>query len=368
MKVLMVSKALVVGTYQRKLEEMARFPGLDLLAVVPPLWREGRQLLRLERRYVNGYRLAVEPMVWNGHFHLHWYPFLFRQFRAFRPDLVHVDEEPYNLATFHTLWLARRWGARTLFFTWQNLARRYPFPFNAIERYCYDAVDGAIAGSQEAEQVLRAKGFHKPVAVVPQFGVDPDLFSPDPEAQAVQSGYRIGYVGRLVPQKGLAVLLEACAGLGGPWRLDLAGDGPMRSALERQAYELGVAERVFFHGALPSGEMPRFLRRLHVLVLPSLTTPSWKEQFGRVLVEAMASGVPVVGSDSGEIPHLIGEAGLIVSEGDRAALRQTLLALWESPGRRAELSQMGRERVLNHYSQRRVAELTYQFYQQLRES
>ena len=73
---------------------------------------------------------------------------------------------------------------------------------------------------------------------------------------------------------------------------------------------------------MPSTEVPAVLRALDVLVLPSLTTPSWKEQFGRVLQEAMACAIPVVGSDSGEIPHVIGDAGLVTPEGDAAALRR----------------------------------------------
>ncbi len=108
MRVLMVSKACVVGAYQKKLEELARLPEMDLTVVVPPYWRDERGVTYLERQHTSGYQLVVEPMALNGHFHLHFYPGLGKQLRRVQPDLVHIDEEPYNLATAHALWLARR--------------------------------------------------------------------------------------------------------------------------------------------------------------------------------------------------------------------------------------------------------------------
>src|SRR6185503_10420543 len=172
MRVLMVSKACLVGAYQRKLEEMAALPDIELTVAVPAAWRDERGLIRLERVHLQGYRLAVEPIAFNGHFHFHYYPRLGRLMAQVRPQLVHVDEEPYNLATWHALRLARRHHARTVFFSWQNLLRRYPWPFNGFEREVLRTANGAIAGNQEAQAVWRAKGFAGPIAVIPQFGVD----------------------------------------------------------------------------------------------------------------------------------------------------------------------------------------------------
>src|ERR1700694_4441962 len=120
MRILMISKACVVGTYQRKLEELERLPGIALTVIVPPRWRDPSGDLVLERVYTNGYRLLVEPMWFNGSFHFHLYPTLNRRVHEIRPDIVHIDEEPYNLATWQALSTARRLGAKTLFFSWQN--------------------------------------------------------------------------------------------------------------------------------------------------------------------------------------------------------------------------------------------------------
>ncbi len=112
MRVLMISKACLVGTYQRKLEEMARLPGIDLTVIVPPSWKDAQGELALERAHTEGYRLLADPIAFNGQYHLHYYPRLKRRIVEINPDILHIDEEPYNLATWHALRLGRRAGAR----------------------------------------------------------------------------------------------------------------------------------------------------------------------------------------------------------------------------------------------------------------
>ena len=170
----MVSKALVVGAYQRKLEELAQQPDIALTVIVPPAWREGPNLARLERTHTRGYDLLVAPLAFNGQFHLHFYPTLGRLLRQWRPDILHMDEEPYNLATWLALKQGHAVGARCLFFTWQNLVRRFPPPFDHFERASFRRASHAIAGNPTAAAVLRTKGYRGPITVIPQFGVDPE--------------------------------------------------------------------------------------------------------------------------------------------------------------------------------------------------
>lgn len=362
-RIVMVSKACIVGQYQTKLEELARHPDVELTVVVPPFWRDERGVMPLERAHTNGYTLRVEPLRLNGHFHLHYYPTLPKILKRVQPHLVHIDEEPYNFATFHTLSAAQPIRAKTVFFTWQNLLRRYPPPFAWFESYVLRHSDYAIAGSAEAETVLRAKNYRGPVRVIPQFGVDPDVFPPRAKREA--PSFRIGYIGRLVEEKGVDVLLRAVAQLDGDWELHLLGSGPLRLHLQTRARELGIAPRVHFDVPRPSVELPTYYAQLDVLVLPSLTRPNWKEQFGRVLIEAMACAVPVIGSDCGEIPNVIGNAGVIVPENDALALRAQIDALRRDPARRAEFGTRGRARVLEHFTQAHVARETYAVYQEV---
>lgn len=357
----MISKACIVGSYQTKLEAIASHEDIDLTVVVPPNWREKGNTLTLERAHTTGYRLLSAPVAFNGRFHLHFYPTLSSILRQTRPDLCHIDEEPYNLATYLALRAARRMGAKTLFFTWQNLLRRYPPPFRHTERFVYRHADAAIVGNRDAVQVLRAKGYAGPVRVIPQFGVDPTLFHP-PAQRPHRDPFTIGYAGRLVRQKGLGTLIEAVARLPGEWRLTLYADGPMREELSARVSALGLTDRVRLNPRVASEQMPDCLAEMDVLVLPSLTRPNWKEQFGRVLIEAMACGLPVVGSDSGEIPNVIGDVGRVVPEGDAQALRDQLLLLRDKPRIRHELGAKGRQRVLERYTQARIADDTVAFY------
>ena len=364
MRVLMISKACVVGAYQRKLEEIATHPDIELTVIVPPEWRDERGAVRLERAHTRGYTLQVEPLVLNGSFHLHFYPTLARQIAAIRPHLVHIDEEPYNLATWHALQLARRAGARALFFTWQNINRRYPFPFSALEASVLRRAHYALCGNREAQAVCKAKGYRGPSSVIPQFGVDPEIFYPA-EAGEKDEPLTIGYAGRFVPEKGVETLIRAFAQLDRGHRLTLLGSGPQREALARVAAECGVSDRTTFLPWMPSAEFPNFLRTLDALVLPSVTLPNWKEQFGRVLVEAMACGVPVIGSTCGEIPNVIGDAGLIVPEGSPEAVAEALRRLQRDPALRADLRRRGRARVLARFTQRQIAEDTVAVYRDM---
>lgn len=365
MRVVMISKACIVGTYQRKLEELARLPSLDLTVVVPPFWRDRRGTTVLERVHTDGYDLRVVPMLLNGQYHLHCYPGLGKLVRGLEPDLLHIDEEPYNLATWQAMRLAASMRIPALFFTWQNIHRHYPPPFRWFERYNFGHAACAIAGNREAVDVLRYKGYVGDVHVVPQFGVDPELFSPAHAEPGDDGGqFVIGYAGGLVPEKGVDLLLEAVAGIEHPaTSVVIAGEGADEPRLRNLTERLSLVQRVQFVGRIPSPGMPEFYRSLSVLVLPSVAQANWKEQFGRVLVEAMACGVPVVGSDSGEIPHVIGEAGLVFPERDVAALQGCLRRLASDRGLRAQLGVEGRRRVLERYTQRHVAEATYAVYQ-----
>lgn len=376
----MLSKALVSGVYQKKLEELARLPDLELIALVPPFWREPRTgVVQLERRFTSGYRLEVLPMAFNGRHHFHFYPGLGRVLAHERPDIFHVDEEAFNLATFLAFRAGLAVGARCCFYNYANIDRYYPPPFNLFERYVFRHAAYGMVCNQEAAAIIRRHGYTGPNCVLPQFGVDPDLFSPKAAAELGRMGselassngsradpprapFVIGYAGRLVPEKGVMDLIEALPGLPDNVVVRLVGDGVLRAQIERRASELGLTARVELHPAVPSTSIPVVLQQLDALVLPSHTTANWKEQFGRILIEAMSCGVPVIGAASGEIPNVIGDAGLIVPERNSAALRGAITRLLHDGALRHELRQRGRARVLAHYTQAALARRYYAIY------
>lgn len=360
MRVLMLSKACVVGAYQRKLEELAAL-GVELTVAAPPVWVDERGALPLERVYTQGYTLVETPIWFNGNFHLHFYPRFGDLVRRAQPDLVHVDEEPYNLATFLAVRTARARGVPCVFFSWQNILRRYPPPFAQMEAYVLRQCAVGLAGNAEAAQVWRAKGFAGALFVVPQFGVDATLFQP-PVGPRPARPFTVGYAGRLVPEKGVDVIIQALAQAPGA-QLRVAGSGPEAEFLRAVAEHYGVAGRVHFEPPRASTAMPGFYAEIDALILPSRTRRNWKEQFGRVLIEAMACGVPVIGAHSGAIPEVIGEAGLTFPEDDVAALAAHVRHLAANPALRQRLGEQGRARVQAHYTQKHIAQATLTAYQ-----
>lgn len=361
----MVSKACLVGAYQTKLEEIAKYEDIELTVIVPPVWLDPDGVVELERAHTKGYQMLIDPVRLNGQFHTYHFPKLKERLAHIRPDILHMDEEPYNLATWLALRQAHQAGAKSLFFSWQNLEKRYPFPFRYFEKRVLATAAYAIMGNQEAACVWQRKGYNGRYQVIPQFGVDPAVFCP-PARRDPGRGFVIGAANRrLAPEKGVDLLLRAAAGLPGVWRLHVAGDGPSRLSLIQLAQDLGIADRVFFDGAISSLQMPAYLQQLDVLVLSSRTTPQWKEQFGRVLIEAMACETAVIGSNSGEIPNVIAEAGLIFEEENVAELRAHLLRLMQTERLRDEYGRRGRQHVLANYTQQQVAAKTVAVYREM---
>ena len=368
MRVLMVSKASLTGTYQAKLTAIGQTEGTDLAVMVPPSWDDPAGRIVLEKQYTDGYQLWVEPLRFNGNYHLHYWPTLRQRISEFKPDIVHMDEEPYNLATWLAWRAAKKANAKFLFFSWQNIYRQYPIPFRWLEQQVLAKSDFGIMGNMEAAEVFKQKGFAGAQAIIPQFGTDPDVFSP---AQVRQSSIidrqSIGFAGRLIDGKGVDLLIAAMSKLKSNrnWVLKIAGEGPEKPKLKNLAHELKLGDKVQFLSRMGSAEMPDFLRSLDILVLPSRTLANWKEQFGRVLIEAMACGVPVIGSDSGEIPNVIGNAGLIFPEENEEALAQQINQLLTDEALQRELGVIGRERVLANFTQAQVAAATVEVYRQL---
>jgi glycosyltransferase involved in cell wall biosynthesis len=277
-----------------------------------------------------------------------------KSLQRFQPDLVHLEEEPWSIAALELALICRGLGIPFSFFTWENADRRLLLPFRLIRRLVLKRAASGTAGNQEAKRLLQRHGFTKSIGVVPQLGVDMTAFrSAAPSVE--RTGFVVGYIGRLVPQKGLMILLEVLSRLPQDVRLVLVGRGPLKDTIMEKARELSLDGRLEIHEGVAHHEVPRYLQRMSVLVLPSLTTPKWREQFGHVLVEAMACGIPVIGSDSGAIPEVIGDAGLVVPGRNADALLDALQKLMFTPALRSDLAARGHARVVSEYSNDAIA-------------
>lgn len=362
MRLLYVSKALTGAAYRDKVRELAK--RTELVAVMPRRWSPEPEAP--EDGGVLGW-----PVWLPGHPHLHLYRGAGRLLDLAAPDLVHIDEEPYSAVTWQLVRACRNRRVPALFFTWQTIPKALVPPFNAMRSYVFRSIAGAIAGSERAERALRTLGYSGPVRVIPQFGVDPTRFAPRPDlrrerraALGIQDGeFVVGFAGRLVPEKGGAVLLDALRAVPEA-RLLVAGEGRDGHRLARAARR-SLSGRVRFESQQPTLAMPLWLSALDALALPSLATRRWEEQFGRILIEAMACGIPVVGSDCGEIPRVIGPAGLVVPQGDVRALAGALSELARDPALRARLATAGRERVVAEFTNARIVQQSVAFYEEL---
>jgi glycosyltransferase involved in cell wall biosynthesis len=338
-KVLRVYHSGVVTPWRERDRELRRH-GSDVTLVVPRAWDEGATRVALD---AGGDDFVTPSRTVGSHPALFVYnpvP-LARQMRRHRFDVVDAHEEPYSLAAAEIRLLAKLFqpGARFTLYSAQNLAKRYPWPVRAVEASNLAAADAIYVCNTEAAGVWRGKGFTGEIRYL-ALGVDIDRFAPRPEPVG-DGPFTVGYVGRLTVEKGVDTLIRAMAGLPGAEML-VAGDGPERAALEALAGACGV--RASFLGSVPFPDLPDFYRRLDALVIPSRPAPGWLEQFCRVAVEGMASGVPVVASTSGALPEVVGDWGLLFPPDDVAALHDNLRFLASDPEERLRLAKLGRER------------------------
>jgi glycosyltransferase involved in cell wall biosynthesis len=260
-----------------------------------------------------------------------------RLLQRLAPDVLFIEQEPFSLAALQWGTAASRAGLPFGVQADENLDRPFAAPARAIRSAILRRAAFVAARSPTAAELARHFGARGEVAVAPHAV---------PPWRAVASRcngvFTIGFAGRLVPEKGILDLVRAVRELEPPIRLLVVGNGPLWSELERTRLPNGEID---LQADVGHAQMPEAYARMDVLAVPSRTTERWAEQFGRVIVEALSCGVPVVGTDSGEIPWVIGETGggVVVPEGNDAALTEALSELRADPARRRDLAVRGRE-------------------------
>jgi glycosyltransferase involved in cell wall biosynthesis len=364
LRVLVVSHACVVDANQTIYRWIEQLPDIELQIIAPQMWPgDAGAVLRFQRLSTLRSPIVALRAVFGGRGSLHFYPGAAACVAAFKPDLIFLDEEPWSFCALQFAVLARRAGARLVFYTKENLPRRYPLPFRRIEQFVFTRTSAAAVISDEATAVLRAKGYSGPTVTLPH-GFESDWFQPRDRPGRCRelnlSGVVIGYVGRLAPEKGIADLIEAARLIrdvqpGTAFHLLIIGSGPEESTLKELVAQHGLNQAVTFVPNVPHNQIAEYYNCLDVLVVPSRTTPGWKEQFGRVLVEAMASGVCVIGSDSGEIPTVIGDDGLVFREGDSEDLAAALRRVISDNDLRRQLGERGRVRAVRNFDNSVIA-------------
>jgi glycosyltransferase involved in cell wall biosynthesis len=374
-RLLTVGHSYVIGLNRRIAHEMARAgSGWDVTCVAPRSYRA-------DLRHEHFVALADEPCrslsvpAYATRFvHVFSYSSELKSLLRAGWDAVYAWEEPYVLAGFEIA----RWTPESTIFTFltlQNIRKSYPPPFRWFERATLERADGWFYCGHSVHRAQRDKhGYAERPSRFGPLGVDVELFRPDPEAGRraraslgwSESGAPVvGFAGRFVAEKGLGVLMRALDAAREPWRALFLGGGPLEAELRRWGATKGDRVRV---ATIAHDAVPAYFNALDLLCAPSETAPHWAEQFGRVLVEAFACRVPVIGSDSGEIPHVVSDAGLVVPERNVRAWTSAIDELLGDVRRRRELGEQGLARARTDYAWRVVARRYLDFLDELSES
>lgn len=271
-------------------------------------------------------------------------------------DVVHAWEEPYVAAGAQIAGAAPA-AAKVVFASFQNIAKDYPWPLSWFERQSMRRADGWIAFGELVKTTLECRVAYagRPSRVISP-GVDTNIFRPDAGAGSAvrrELGWTdqvpvVGFLGRFEPQKGVELLCDALDAVATPWHALFVGGGTLDPLL--RAFEKRHPARVRVITGVTHGAVPRWLNAMSLLCAPSRTTRAWREQFGRMIIEAMACAVPVVGSDSGEIPFVVGDAGVILPEADTQAWTAAIERLLSDPGARCTYADSGRTRVAERFA------------------
>lgn len=347
------------------------FPDTTLELVVPRSWPDA--LFSLEAENDSTLKVHQLPVLWAG---LEG-RYVFRSglkkiIQDFRPDIIHVEQGSDALVYAQAILLAKLAGVKAKFgfFTWMNIDIHRSRKVKWIEKFNLKKSHYAVCGNKAAEKLIRERGFNGPILKSAELGVDPTLFrkvnKPDLRKKLnIKEKLTVGFIGRLVPEKGILDLVQVWSELKKEnidSQLLLIGKGPLREQIQSQIQSSQLADDFSILGPFNHKDLIPYMQALDILVLPSKTTSTWIEQFGHVLIEAMACEIPVVGSNSGAIPEVIGDAGLIFEEGNVAELKAKLKPLIQFFYEREKWGLMGCQRMVNNFSDEALAKKLYQFF------
>jgi len=358
-RAIIVSRLYADAAARGKLRALAAL-GCTIGAVVPASWQPAPGDAARATTFGDDAGVRIFPTAVRGiEPELAWDSAALRRALAeFRPELVQVEEEPWTQVAGAVVRAATRLDFRVTVFSWESLPARLPFMARLRRDRVLHRCAGLIAGNKLALGLLTAGDSGKPTTVLPQTGVTPPLVA----GSLARPVLSIGFVGRLVPERGLDLLFRACVQLSDPWSIHVAGTGPAQEELEALAERLGIAARVIWHGALSRSALAALWPQLDCAAFPSRTTARWVETRGRTALDAMAHGLAVVVSASGALPEVAGSAGRVIPEEGVDQLAEVLSSFAQDPDARRALGAEARRRVLAEYTDESIAQRTLGFW------
>ncbi|MBH47510.1 MAG: glycosyl transferase family 1 [Halobacteriovorax sp.] len=371
-KILTIGHSYVVAANRTFIHELAKDPRYDITMVAPERMDAALRSIEYEEETTSQIKIIKQPVRLTKKIHFFMYRGLDEVIKPGAFDFIHLWEEPYIFSGYQIAKKAKMAGIPYFFVTYQNLNKRYPFPFSYFERYVVKHCKYWVTGAKLVYETLIKRDYPVNKNKMISLSINDNIFYPAKDAAEKESikselglsGTLICFLGRIVADKGIDILLPALENIKEPFSLLILGAGPDQEKVEQWVSRHRLQDRVKIILA-KHHEVPKYLRACDIVVAPSQTMPNWVEQFGRMLVEAFASEVAVIGSTSGEIPYVIGDAGLVVNEKDINAWTKAISKLLSDDEFRRDLAAKGRARYLEHFQMSQVSKKYSELYQSM---
>ncbi|MBN1348786.1 glycosyltransferase family 4 protein [candidate division KSB1 bacterium] len=362
---------------QNKYVTLSKLPYLDIVLIRPESWKDGSRTenFKMHAR-ASSFKSVLANSAFKGFRHRSFFTNnVGKAFRNFQPDIIHLFEEANTFFSLQALILKLMYcrSAKLIFDNFQNIItdhvdyRFYPL-YESIEKLVFKHAICATARYEGSKQFLEHKNFKKRIYELP-WGTDVSRFRPTDGSHIRQryklDGFTIGYIGRIENEKGIFLLLDAIANIKQDITLLVAGTGSAKQKMLEMAEKYRLGKKFRYVGYISHSELPAFYSALDCIVVPTITMNRCKEQFGRVLVEAMACKTPVIGSTSGAIPSVVGNAGLVFRENDVDDLVQKIVLLANNVELRQRYSQAGKQRVHQCFSLQKFSERCLEIYHEV---
>ncbi len=364
-KLLIISHALVQEAAQARWKLLAESDHFDIRMLIPRTWTsewfqtKKPQVFTPQTIQRENFEVCPVPTTDERKWGKYLIKNLHKHLKEFSPDVIfciHTED----VRQLHQTIIYRRLFAphsKLVYFTMYAFPRVPPLMKITVKNilkklyfglrwwHVRHGTDGVLVHCPPIRDQIQKEKYRKPVLLQTQVGVDPDIFRPDPQVRKSLRGklgldrFVIGYAGRLAEEKGILDLIAALQDMPLDWQLLWVGEGKVRKDIEIWAKQHAWSDRVKITGYVPMNEVARYMNAMDCFFIGSRTTRNWVDTFPLAVAQAMATGLPVVGSDSGAIPFQLGGKGLIFPEGDTVKLRQCLLMLAEDVSLRVKMGE-----------------------------
>lgn len=365
MRILFIDNLAVASSRRHLYRLLSKQIGEPVHLLVPESWREQGIITHCEEEKEYNLKIYESPFIFGYRHQRIVYLKLKKIIGMVKPDTIFINSEPENFNTFHLVLTVRKYFPKIKLAcaTWRNIDYRnnqYPYKFGwinrQIESYTKKRIDTCFVYSHTAEPMMKELADWKVLYVPPSINIEDFQFTPK-LTDSKTDPFMVGYLGRLSYEKGVDILIRAIGLIDEDIHGLIVGDGPEKESLEKLTQKLGISDRIKWEDAVGYIEIPSVLKKFDLMVLPSRTTKFWKEQFGRVLIEAMASGVPVIGSYSGEIPNVIGDNGILFEENNHEKLAEAIKFVRDDFEYRTRIMNQARDFVKSEYNYEKSARL-----------